>query len=343
MVALRAGCRAGAVLLVLGIALASPARAESDGLAPQTVDECLLEGLRKAAADTTVGQLRARCARPENPEGTAVTPVIRSPITDRRARESRLWTERFALMPHRPNYLLPYTRGRGFRRGDPALDRAELMMQLSFKLPITVPTDTGRPSFFVAYTGQAWWQAYNADQSRPFREYDHIPEAWFELQPDHELALGWTLRTVRLGLEHHSNGRSTVASRSWNKVFAQFEADQGAHWWSQLRLWERVGERAKQYSDDPRGDDNPDITRYYGHFEWHVGYRGDRWQWSLMARRSTSARGHGAWQAGISRPTGFNPKARWYLSWFDGYGESLIDYDARVRRIGFGLMINDWF
>jgi len=325
-------------------AVAAPALAQEEGIPPaQTIDECLLERLRGATAEVTVGQLRAQCLAPEEPDAPPVTPVVESPILDRRARESLLWTDRLALTPHRPNYLLPATWGKGFRSNDPNPQPHEVMFQVSFKLPITVPTDTGIPSFFFAYTGQAWWQAYDADQSRPFREYNHSPEIYFELQPRYELPLGWTLRTARFGFEHHSNGRSGSESRSWNKLFTQLEADHGAHWWTSLRLWHRIGEDAKEHPDDPRGDDNPDITRYYGHVEWRAGYRGDTWQWGFMGRHSPRSRGRGAWQVDLSHPTGFNPKVRWYLSWFDGYGESLIDYNRRVQRIGFGLMLNDWY
>lgn len=323
---------------------AGPAFAQqADVAVPKTMSECLLEKLQGAAADVTVGQLRAQCLAPEEPSALPVTPVVESPILDRRASESLLWTDRLALMPHRQNYLQPVTWGEGFRREDPGLNPHELLFQFSFKLPITVPTDTGIPQFFFAYTGQAWWQAYNGDQSRPFREYNHSPEVYFELQPQAELPLGWTLRTAQFGFEHHSNGRSGENSRSWNKLFAQVEADHGAHWWSRLRVWHRLGEDEKRSPEDPRGDDNPDITRYYGHAEWRAGYRGDIWQWGLMARHSFAGNGRGAWQVDLSHPTGFNPNVRWYASWFDGYGESLIDYNFRVRRFGFGLMLSDWF
>lgn len=336
----------GLACIVAGTAcvLATPASAQEPAATmPQTLEECLLEKVQAAPADTTVGQLRAQCLVPEVPSAAPVTPVVESPIVDRRAAESVLWTDRLALMPHRQNFLLPATWGTGFRRGDEELQPHEVMFQFSFKLPITVPTDTGIPSFYFAYTGQAWWQAYNADNSRPFREYNHSPEIYFELQPTYELPLGWTLRTARFGFEHHSNGRSGADSRSWNKLFTQLEADHGEHWWTRLRIWHRISEDPKATVDDPRGDDNPDITRYYGHVEWRVGYRGDTWQWGLMGRRSARSDGHGAWQFDLSHPTGFNPKVRWYLSWFDGYGESLIDYNHRVQRIGFGLMLNDWF
>ena len=62
-----------------------------------------------------------------------------------------------------------------------------------------------------------------------------------------------------------------------------------------------------------------------------------------MLRRSLRSGGKGAAELNFSYPTGFNPRTRWYLRLFDGYGESLIDYNRRVRRIGIGVMLNDWY
>lgn len=308
----------------------------------ESVDACLLERLHSAAADVTVGQIRARCADPDAAH-KPVTEVESSPVRDREADESRLWTDRLAFLPHRPNYILPATWGEGFQGNDGTLDNNEFVFQFSLKLPITVPTDTGIPSFFFAYTGQSWWQAYNRKRSSPFREYNHSPELYFELRPDYALSHDWNLRTVQFGFEHTSNGRSGSRSRSWNRLFTNLELDQGLHWWSSLRLWSRIPERAKTSPDDAAGDDNPDIVRFYGNGELRFGYRGDELQWNLMGRRNLHSDGRGAWALNVSYPTGFNPKVRWYLRWFDGYGESLIDYNVRVRRIGFGLMLNDWY
>ena len=50
----------------------------------------------------------------------------------------------------------------------------------------------------------------------------------------------------------------------------------------------------------------------------------------------------GAVEAGWSFPLGNYPYLKGYIQYFYGYGESLIDYDRRVNRIGIGISLNDW-
>jgi len=60
-------------------------------------------------------------------------------------------------------------------------------------------------------------------------------------------------------------------------------------------------------------------------------------------RRGLGSGGKGSAQLDWSRPTGFSPQLRWHAQYFDGYAESLIDYQVRLQRISFGVMLNDWY
>ena len=53
----------------------------------------------------------------------------------------------------------------------------------------------------------------------------------------------------------------------------------------------------------------------------------------------------GALELGWSFPIPFieTDEARGYIQYFNGYGESLIDYNAAVERIGIGVILADWF
>lgn len=209
-------------------------------------------------------------------------------------------------------------------------------------MPLWRRPDGSAAPFYFAYTGRSWWQAYNSERSSPFREYNHAPEVFYERRFAAPLG-GWMLRALRLGLEHESNGRDVPFSRSWNRAFAQLDADNGARWWSSMRLWARIPESAKSDPTSADGDDNPEIRKYLGNGEWRVGYRAEWGDLRLKLRRSFSSGGKGAAQLGVIIPftRGETTRARFYLHVFDGYGESLIDYDRRVRRIGLGFMLSD--
>ncbi len=339
------GTTAGAIRARCGVAPGlAPDRIapQDDGAAPKTHRPG--PGTEAAAAaDATEGAVASAA-------GALVAPVQRSrpvgdgPVRRRIEEEAVLWSERFALLPHRPNYLHPvsHTQASPTTAGAGPVQRNEIKFQISFKFPLTPPLFDGRAALFFAYTGQSWWQAWNGQRSSPFREYSHEPEVFVAWAPGRQV-LGWDWRVASAGFVHQSNGRSGDFSRSWNRLFAEVLLDRPGPWWIAIRPWWRIPENAKPTPASPDGDDNPLMTRYAGHGEVRVGYADGVDNWTLTARRSLSSGGKGAVQLDYSRPTGISPHLRWHAQYFDGYAESLIDYQARVRRIGLGFMLNDWF
>jgi phospholipase A1/A2 len=344
--------------------ITAPAQAQGSS----ATDTCLLEALKQAAAYQTVADVLRQCTSLQSePTPSAVKTEIdepkraqakagsssasskeRSPFNDRLQSELRALNEPFALLPHRPNYLLPISH---HKRSNPAsainsnaYDANEAQFQMSFKIPLTEPLLKGQIIPFFAYTGRAWWQVYDGERSRPFREYNHEPEFFAALPISGVQALGWNVRMASIGFNHQSNGRSAPESRSWNRIVGEVYADHGTSMWSSLKVWKRLPEKAKLNPTDSNGDDNPAISRYMGNFEFKLGWlQPQSHQLTLTTRKSLQSGGKGALQLDWSHPIKTTPSLRWYVQGFSGYGDSLIDYNQKIQRLGLGIMINDWF
>lgn len=307
-----------------------------------------IEKLVETAPDAiTLKEMKSRCLAVEK----AVDPATQTPpdspsIPPASARiavdESNI-KKPFTLMSHRPNYLLPisynscgwdssiYQNTNGEEQLD--LDNVEVQFQISIKMPLATDILKTDIDAYAGYTMQSFWQAYNSDNSAPFRETNHQPEVW--LQRRSALALG-PLKNVMngLGIVHHSNGQGGALSRSWNRVYASFGFELGNLAFL-VKPWLRIEE-------DDREDNNPDITDYLGHGELALLYKQGRHTFSLLSRNNfESGFSKGAVQLGWSFPLLSYDYLRGYLQYFEGYGESLIDYNHRVNHIGLGLLLTN--
>jgi len=242
----------------------------------------------------------------------------------------------FVLTPHRPNYILPFSyndkpnNASADRSSDGELDKTEVKFQFSIKFPVIENLFDKKINLQFAYTNLSFWQAYNANVSSPFRETVHEPEFFVTFENDWEF-LGFKNRIVQFGIVHQSNGRSGTQSRSWNRVYADFIFESGNYYLS-FKPWYRL--------DHSSIDDNPDIEKYMGHGEVRAAYAGGKHTLSIMLRNNFRNPNYGALEINWSFP--MSRRARWFVQYFNGYGESLIDYNARVNRIGIGVAFTDW-
>lgn len=236
-----------------------------------------------------------------------------------------LVSDRGGLSFHKPMFLLPWT----YSDDIPGRD-IEVLFQISLKQEIW------DRFLFFGYTQRSFWQLYDSDQSRPFRETNYNPELFFRWKPR------WTSRPelgFDLGGDHESNGKDLPDSRSWNRLFA------GVYWENEkslayLKTWYRLPEDEKTSPEDTEGDDNPDIEKYYGYGELHLQrklFGAQRKHMAHLMLRGNPASGKGTVNLTYSAP--FGPYSFWELYLWHGYGEGLIDYDTKVTRVGVGLML----
>ena len=310
----------------------------------ESIDSCMQKKLMVAPDAVTVGELRETCQQNfdlATVEIESVVSIEESAITRRLRLEREGEGNLFSLQPHKPNYIIlsnnlaaaneqPFMDA--FPSRDIHLQPWETKFQISLKIPIARELFAGNGDLFVAYTNRSFWQQFNKESSSPFRDSNHEPEAWLSFRNDSEL-WGFKNSIIRTGFVHQSNGQAGSLSRSWNRVYADFIVEKGNFYFS-FKPWLRI---AENFEDD----DNPDIDDYLGNFEFSGLYKKGEHTFDFMIRDNLDfSDNHGALQLGWSFPLSSNVKG--YVQWFNGYGESLIDYNAYSNSLGFGIKLSDW-
>ncbi len=306
-----------------------------------TLESCMSEKLVSAPDDMTVGQMRAACQK-------EIGAVAKTGIINERVQIDKTnILKPFTLMAHRQNYILVAAHNfTGYSdeeyvefSGDDAFqpDDTEVQFQISIKTPLAVDLFDTDVDIFAAYTVRSFWQLFNDDDtpsgndiSSPFRETNHEPEIWVQTDPDFDI-FGFDMAIAAFGLNHQSNGRSVNLSRSWNRLFAHFIFQNG-NFAVGIKPWIIIG-------DD---DDNPDIDDFMGHGQITFAYKWEDHVFTLMSRNNIeSGFSEGAVEASWSFPLWDFPYLKGYIQYFSGYGESLIDYDNYVNRLGVGVSLTD--
>lgn len=88
----------------------------------------------------------------------------------------------------------------------------ETKFQVSLKAKI-MQDAFGKGDVWVAFTQQSYWQMYNGELSRPFRELNYEPELIFTY-PLNFSAGNLKMKMIGLSVNHQSNGKEAAHSRS---------------------------------------------------------------------------------------------------------------------------------
>ncbi|MGX5174617.1 phospholipase A [Aliikangiella sp. IMCC44653] len=313
---------------------------------------CLLSAIQSDANNSSqVSDIKALCSdksginKPSD-DPNSETAQNMSPLEQRIKKEKNQLDNPNVITPHRRNYMMPITFmkkpnnepfiGSSF---DGKLENLESKFQLSFKAPLYKSLLKEDDLIFFGFTLQSYWQMYNSEISSPFRETNYQPEVFYGFLNDFKVGR-WTNRVNIIGIEHQSNGRSQPRSRSWNRVYANFiwENDR---WIIGFKPWYRIPEKTKVTPQQADGDDNPDIEKYMGHFEFSSAYKWNEQTFGIMLRNNLRSENRGAIQIDWTFSLGSRYKG--YAQYFNGYGESLIDYNQSVERFGVGVMLTDLF
>ncbi len=338
-----------AVLAALSLLAAGTTQAASDEADRAALEARLVE-LHNEAAEV---QARLEALEEEPASATAGTGEFTWPsppaiapgdiavveAAERRQLEQESNRNPYAITAYRRNYLFPLTYNRKPNHaaytdltGEEGMERNELKFQFSAKVALAEGLFGTTGDLYFAYTQRSWWQAYNTDDSSPFRETNYEPEVFLSFDNDWQI-LGWANIRNRVAINHQSNGRSNELSRSWNRLYLETIFQRG-DWAVSLAPHYRLPETTGD-------DDNPDIERYMGYGDITLARRFGDNELSLMVRGNPGA-GHMGGQFDYSWPL-FDSKVRAHVQYYHGYGESLIDYDQNTQRLSLGFSLNPLF
>jgi phospholipase A1/A2 len=226
-------------------------------------------------------------------------------------------------------------------------DDSDLKFQFSVKYQIFHSEEQGVFDFLAplhfGYTQLAWWDI--AEESAPFAELNYNPELFWQfndycqspfiLQSDDEM-LGSCDSELRfsniIGAEHQSNGRNGLESRSWNRAYWKSGVTTADNRFSaDLKVWHVIN----------KGEENSDITDFLGNTELTLGINlGSRYLLEWVSTKGHHQSSLNTKLDLIYKPSDrFNP--RLFLTYYNGYGESLISYNVKTEslRLGFDFPI----
>jgi outer membrane phospholipase A len=231
-----------------------------------------------------------------------------------------------AFSPYEPNYFSAGSNG-------PTNARYQVSLKFRFFNPNTRTPFLEK--IFFGYSQNSIWDLNSA--SRPFRDSSYRPSLFFL----DDSVSQWTFRGTKLGFqggfEHESNGKDGAASRSINIAFVRPTLTfplEGNYFIS-------VSPKIYDYLDK---EQNPDISEYRGYVDLLVKTgETDGLQLATTLRKGTRAEAYSVQLDAsypLKKPTFGNLGGYLHLQYFNGYGESLIDYNQHVRpQFRIGLMI----
>lgn len=222
------------------------------------------------------------------------------------------------LNPYKPTYFM-------LQLGTPdPRDQKQLYAKFQINIRQHLPSDY----LYFAYTFRALWSI--TEESAPFKDSTHNPEIFLDINGKRLLKLG------QIGIEHESNGKGGEDSRSWNRAYWEprlvYNRPEGS-----LLGFDTISVLLKGWIKFKEGvSNNPDILDYYGNGEITIKLYGNEAQFAVKARKGLK-KDYGNIQAEFMRRISKNICL--YAQFWDGYGESLLDYNKRSTRYGIGISL----
>lgn len=214
--------------------------------------------------------------------------------------------------------------------GTPTSKNSDVKFQISFQQRLTKSVLPWHSYLYLFYTQKAMWNVF--ERSLPFHDLNFNPGIGASR---HIIMKNRLVGKMTVMIEHESNGRDGTASRSWNKISLAGEAYISPYLMAHAKFWIPIID----------GQYNKDILKYSGVSQ--AGFQAismdDKWvlDMTLVKRQGWNFNFNTIVQLGYR--INHNSNQFIMLQYYNGYGETMLDYNQYHSRLRFGLLIRPKF
>lgn len=208
-------------------------------------------------------------------------------------------------------------------------ESADATFQISIRQRLTKSVLPFKTFAYLTYTQKSFWDIYA--ESSPFRDTNYNPG----------LGLGKYLiynnklvGAIFAQIKHESNGRGGDESRSWNYLSVSMKYYLNPRFNLSGEIW-------APYVD---GGNNKDLLDYKGLGYFSINYISNKHKWWLSADINPK-KGLGNFNTTLTAAFRMSSKSNQYLfaRFYQGYAESLLDYNKYTANIRIGICIKPDF
>ncbi|HUX54816.1 MAG TPA: phospholipase A [Williamwhitmania sp.] len=201
---------------------------------------------------------------------------------------------------------------------------ADAKFQFSIRQRLTKSVLPLQTFLMLIYTQKSFWNVY--EDSSPFADNNYNPGLLLVkpiIQNNELKGIG------TFSIEHESNGRDSIFSRAWNYV-----AFSGVYFFNaeislQTKIWYGL-----------LAPENSDLFNYRGYGFFAINYRSenDKFWFSAIINPNANFSNINT-QVELNYKPSYNANQYLFVQWYNGYGESLLDYKEYGSMIRFGICI----
>ncbi|MDT8428729.1 MAG: phospholipase A [Pseudomonadales bacterium] len=295
--------------------------------APTPLETCLQQRvIEPASIDKSVAELRHACeqAMPQVNDQSAL-----------KARAEYSTGPRSFFTPYKKNYVIAgnLENDDGSRAFSGNSTDIKFEMGLKFRLLPNASADSPLAPLHFGYSQRSWWDILEA--SAPFREHNYNPEVFWEFDRSAASSIDFLQSTRwvdlfkpdRVGFEHQSNGLGGQGSRSWDRLYLERNYTISEMLSVNVKLWDIVNQ----------GDFNEDISAFMGYGALTTRLDLNNWlELELLTFKGTGTSTI-SYQLDLILPISRLVNSKFFISYFDGYGEALINYNKRSKSLRAGF------